>query len=318
MAPLRFLPLVLCSFLGAAACGGDEDELVISVLSPMAVEATVDGRLSDPCYGNKAGASCDPDEVVSVSSITADTPALVDLMPFENQGNPRDRFHFYVVAKQAGQTTIRARASFDDGTVRDAQVPLRIVSIDEIRVGFDCLRREGAPVNAPHLVQQGLSMGVAAAPYGRGEHLEGSIDQLVEAEGLENGTFVAPLRDGVFPIRSRFLGDLGVALESFGPDRITAIVAEWYGEAPVIRQGRPFHTDLYLRIGDAIPCHAGPGSLNTGTPAICTGPVGETTWTTKTLDRIFTTAVSAGTCQLTISPTGGSRTYDVSFEVAFE
>jgi hypothetical protein len=315
---VRGLTVIGLAVVAGVGCSGDEDEFSIMLPTPMALEATGEGSLVDPCYPSKFATRCDPDQIASVTSVVAENPKIVDVTPRENADNAWDRFRLHLVARQAGQTTIRARAKFDDGTDREARSALRIVAVDEVRVGFNCLRHDGAPVDAPHLVQQGLSTAVGAAPYGGGEQLQGSLTQLIEAEGLTEGTFVAPPRDGVFPIRSRFVGDLGVALESFGPDRITTIFADWYGETPTMRVNRAFQVDLYLKVGDAVPCHAGAGTITTSTPAVCAGRNGETTWTSEKLDAIFPTALAAGTCQLAISPTGGTRTYDVSFEVAFD
>jgi hypothetical protein len=315
---LRRLPLLVLLSLGGTGCRGDEDELSISLLSPMAVESTGDGRILDPCSGHKAGGACDHDEIVSVISIAADDPSIVEVTPYDNVGNPADRHHFRIATLRGGRTSLRARAKFDDGTERDARAALHVIPIDEVRVGFNCLRHKDAPVDAPHLVRQGLSIDVGAAPFGAGHALHGSVPDLIEAEGLENGTFVAPPRDGVFPIRSRFVVDLGVALESFGPDRISSVFADFYGEVPTMRPNRAFSVDVYVTVGDAIPCHAGPGTVTASSQTICAGPEEEVTWNLESLDDVFLTALGEGTCRLSVVPTGATREHEVSFEVSFD
>jgi hypothetical protein len=301
---------VLCVAAIVAGCGGKDDEFEISVLSPLPVEAFIPASMGDPCSG--VGLSgCEFESITRVDLLKVDDPSIAEVeLRGDEPGEKRPRFN--VRALREGRTTIRAKATFDDGSRRETSAELRVLAIDRIEVTLGCIGVANAGVTAHHLVRWGESVGLTLNLFGRGERLPDVIPDAVEVEGLDQRTFTAPAREATLPLASRFVASTGVIFETFGPERITDLVLTPSDILP--RPGKRVSVSGALRVGDASPCAAGPVDVTTATPSICMGPDGESDWSLEDADFYSVTALSEGRCTLQITPVGGA-TLDVGFDL---
>ena len=294
----------------AFGCWGDETELAIRLPSlPVAsgTSATFDVRnthVASKIHG--------PPGLERVDSISLDDTAMATVRPSDKESHSRI-IYFELDALRPGDTTIRARGTFDDGTHDRATATLRVREIDEVKLMF-----RGCPESAtdPQLIQRGKTIEFDATLWGGGEELSGdrtpAMLEVEHASFLPAGfwRFVAPEEDSEFVVESPLLGKTLLTLETFGPERITGVGLG----AIVVVGGTSYRAELLPEIEGRIPCQVGPFSVTTATPEICLGDLGKETWEVAEA-ALVVAPVLAGTCRLKLTPVGASIESEVEFEV---
>jgi hypothetical protein len=293
---------------------GDDYYLIVDLYPHLAVDGRDQGSVGAYCdrpYRLPGGCSI---PVTSIDSLTSDDPSVaeVTLEPPEYEG---DRWAFTVRGLRPGATSVRVKATLDDGSKTDGETVVNVQAIDEIRAGLWC---NDPRENAPELVQWGRQQHVGAAAFGHGRQLHGEPSDLVEAEGLDGSTFTAPTRDTTITVRSRYVEDFELVLESFGPERVTGFEVSWSHGSPTVRLGKRFSLDGYALVGGRIPCEMGPVALTTLTPEICLGPDGELEWEREDVGFILPTAVGEGSCRLELRAVGGTQATEVAFDLRLD
>jgi hypothetical protein len=294
----------------------DPDKITMSIDSPetMAAETTYKARVDNTCSGTKFGGVCNGATVTSIDSMQVADESVASVTPLAVEDN--GLIYFELRALKAGSTTISVKATFSVGSVVSGSKGLRVVAVDEVRVTFPACR---ADANAPELVQQGKTIGFEAQLFGGSRQLAGSAPNFVEAEGVQDVPdglsttfeFTAPLRDAQIPLESRFVNDVGVTFESFGPERITAIVADSPDSTKALKKGQGFYLKAHAQVGNRIPCDVGSAQTTTLTPLVCLGPQDDEVWQTESADTFYASAVGSGLCRLHIALDGSTLETDI-------
>lgn len=286
----------------------------MTIVAPgdLAVEGKTVIRVHNSCHGKFGGGPCDESPVREVKELEVADPTIASLKPI---GGKNGRTEFELTGLRPGKTTLRARATFANGEEHQTTTDLHVIAIDRIEIAFwSC--REGV---LPNLVPLGEISRFDAIAYGNGRILAGKVPNLVVAEGVTQLSpdapyvFQAPSSEAKLPLESRFVDDIGIVFDVFGPERITRIDVET-PDPEEVANGR-FTLGVVPFVNDRIPCLSGVISVTTATPAVCASIEGETTWQADDSGFLMRTT-SNGSCRLSFSPVGGSLTQEFEFPVA--
>lgn len=322
---MKSLPLLLWPALGVlvGACQNDGAHLNISG-EPMAVDSYLPFEVIDSCSGGGKINFCTTEQLVTLDSFAVEDPLVAEIIPAANvpPGLLSSTVTRAIHGLAPGKTTVRATATFDDGSVREATAKLDVAAISRATLETSCepgAEREN--VLPPDQLASFTVYFFAGAVRLVGQ-LDRPIDYDMSLAMLMRGfpsTFSHPFfwRTPATPLRlkvtSRLDPRFSSVLDVYGPERVTQVeVAGLSGPPPyfISSFGGAFLLGAKVKVDGKRPCgsHA-LVAATTLTPAICTGPpdvAGQTSWTSATADRISFSPVAEGTCRLSLGVVGGA------------
>jgi hypothetical protein len=108
-------------------------------------------------------------------------------------------------------------------------------------------------------------------------------------------------------LRSSLDPNFSAKLENYGPAQVTNVVP--YADLlppTVMDPGRQLVIQVADDVGGARACHGLPVMAKTETPDVCRGPNGELVWSESGGSGTSFTAISEGSCRLSVGVVGGS------------
>jgi hypothetical protein len=309
--------VVLFTFLTlvTAGCVGDKSES-IRLPSTLAVGAYGELVFGDSCSGSKADL-CFNDKVESVEAMTVVPPQPLEILPASEV--PTDLLELwgykgdYVVHGLApGHTTVCVQAKYSDGTHRKACAGVDVGAIARVALQLSCEITVGNATPAP-LVVPGRALQFQVQLFAAdGSALGGVFSHPIEDGQLLSGGvpmtyfWASPAAGGSLTLRSSLDPNFIAKLETYGPAQVTNVVV--YADLlppTVLGVGRQLEIQVAEDVGGARSCQGLPVMAKTETPDVCRGPNGELVWSESGGSGTSFTAVSEGSCRLSVGVVGG-------------
>ena len=321
----------------ASACGKDAEinapsgTLAVGAYSPLSWDDTC--KLQ--ALGGKIPAppTCIPHVATEVIDLSSSDPSVARVVaasdvPLDDAATAG----YYVLGTGPGQATLTFKARFDDGSVRQATATLQVRVPDTIRIRAIC--SDGYPVSNI-VLPAGDQISFTVEIYAGTEQLVGWLPNAVTGDGVMLGNassgdsqrpFVwqSPVTPAVVQLRSAYVSNVIGSLTAFTQAQVTDIGMQVYRTE--YRKAFPESERVNGQAGVSVPttvivdgqpsCSALPVELYSATPAICTGPDGETDWGTNSWGGDVSVH-GEGTCVLSASMQGRPIVATQSFPVFF-
>ena len=268
--------------------------------------------------------NCNSD-VSEVLELSSSDPSVVEIIDGKDHpAGSSAQYDHYLLGKSPGQSVIRFKGRFDDGSTREASTTVHVKMPDRLKVAPSCTE-ESSTTNLLTLV--GTQESFFLEIYAGTESLAGWLPGAVTADGLTQEYFdvddrnpyhwQAPSTPVVLQLQSAWALSIEGTLTAFGPDQVTDMTAS----GSVFQRGAftepgDFGISTHIRVQGQRTCQELPVELHSSTPAVCSGPAGETTWPGATGGG--GAAVHAeGLCTLGFSMPGGPTLTTDNFPMFF-
>jgi hypothetical protein len=302
--------------LVTASCIGDKSES-IGVPSTLAVGAYGELTFGDSCTGSKVDL-CFNDTVESVDAITVVPPQPLEVLPAGQV--PADLLQLwaykgdYVAHGLApGHATVCVQARYSDGTHRKACAQVDVEAVARVALEFSCGTTVGNATPAPLVVPGSALQFWVRLFAANGTALGGVFTHPIDDGQLLAGGepmayyWVSPTGGGSLTLTSSLDPNFTSTLEIYGPAQVTNVVA--YADLlppTILAPGRQIEIQVAEDVGDLRTCQGLPVTAKTETPEVCRGPNGEMAWSESGGSGTSFTAVSEGSCRLSLGIVGGS------------
>lgn len=318
--------LALMAVIGAtlAACHNGDASLV-GPDRPLAIGAYHSLVFGDACKagGGKGPSFCTTELITQILESRSEDPNVAEIIPGTDHPEGNLATHqFYVLGKASGQTSLVFRGMFDDGSVRESRIGIRVEAPDTFEVA-DCR----LPASTNLLVSVGDAETWELQMFAGSHQLAGWLPGAVTADGLAEKfndsdttpyVWQAPATPVVVDVQSSILPDVNVTLTAFGPGQVTGIDLE-ADNAPspaAFTEPGDFFVATKVRVQGQAPCRPLPVALHSSTPSICSGPAGESVW--QVIPGSNDVVVHAeGNCVLGVSMPGGQVLNTKTFPIFF-
>jgi hypothetical protein len=315
-------------FLGAtlAACH-NHDSSLSGPDKPLAVGAYHSLVFGDACAaggGGKGPSFCTTELITQLLESRSEDSSVAEVVP--GSQHPKADLaarQFYVVGRAVGETSLVFKGMFDDGSVRESRIAVRVEAPDTFKVA-DC--RQPASTNL--LVSVGDAETFELQMFSGSQQLSGWLPGAVTADGLteeftDSDTmpyeWQAPATPEIVDLQSSILPDLAVTLTAFGPGQVTEIDLE-SANAPspaAFTEPGNFFLTAQVRVQGQAPCRPHAVELHSSTPSICSGPSGESVWQVDDAGSALVAVHAEGSCVLGVGLPGGpvlsTRTFPIFF-----
>jgi hypothetical protein len=308
--------LAICASLGlaAAACIGDKTEY-LQVESPLAVGSYGGLLFGDMCPGSKADL-CSNDTVQSIDAFTVDPPGALEILPAS--AVPSDLLAVwlysgaYVLQGLApGDVTVCVKAHYSDGSDRKACQPVTVKAIAHVAASLQCDPAVDGAKPGP-LVPPGTTLPFNIELFAAdGSQVSGAllhpIDETQLTVGLGSYRWMSPAAGGTLTLSSPLDPAFAETLGTYGPTEVDGVFAAGDLVPPtILTPGRQQWIQVAANVGGVRACVGLPVSAKTETPDVCLGPNGELAWSEVAGSITSFTAVTEGSCRLSVGVTGGS------------
>jgi hypothetical protein len=238
----------------------------------------------------------------------------------------------YVVGTGPGQATLTLKARFDDGSIRQATATIQVKATDSIKIRAIC--SDGYPVSDV-VLPVGDQISFTVELYAGTDPLVGLLPNAVTGDGValkvksfgdSPRPFVwqAPATPAVVQLQSAYVSKVIGSLTAFTQAQVTDIGMQVYREdyrnafteSERERGQGGLSLPTTVIVDGKASCAALPVELYSATPAICTGPNGETDWGTSPWGGEVSVH-GEGTCVLSASMQGRPIVAAKSFPVFF-
>jgi hypothetical protein len=315
------------SLLPVATLGacGNHDSILIGPDKPLAIGAYHSLSFGDACVatGGKDPSFCTTEVVTQLLESRSDDASIAEVVPAsEHPMADRAAHEFYVLGKGAGQTSVVFKGMFDDGSVRESRIAVRVEPPDTFEIS-DCRR----PGSSNLLVSVGDTDTFELQMSSRGQQLSGWLPGAVTADGLADAfmdsdampyEWQAPATPGVVDVQSSILPNLPLTLTAFGPAQVTGIDLEpaFSPSREAFTQPGVFEVATKVHVQGQAPCRPQTVEVHSTTPSICSGTSGESTWQMDSGTGLV--AVHAeGSCVLEASVPAGQVLSTQTFPIFF-
>ena len=320
----RTLHLVaLAAGVSFIACR-DDGAYVGGVNGALAVGAYHSLGFGDACSGGGKINFCSTERVTEVLELRSEHPDIVELLP--QASHPRAdvaKSPYYILGKKPGEASLTFKARFDDGSVRAASVVVQVKAPDAARLSYSCGGTDATNI----LLSLGDKGQFEVELLSANEKLVGWLPGAVAGEGLtdvsadSDATYYewqAPAVAGVQNLQPGVVRKVAGTMTAFGPGQVTSIdlKSRNEGSPAAFSTGGSFYVNTSIRVQGQSPCQSLPVELHSQTPAICTGPAGETVWMGDTYGGAAT-VYAEGNCVLGVSMPGGPVLTTKTFPMFF-
>ena len=296
-----------------AACHNHESSL-LGPQRPLAVGAYHSLVFGDACAEatDKFFTNfCTTEHVTDILQARSDAPTIADVILGTDHPRADVATHkFYVVGKGAGRTSLVFKGMFDDGSVRESKIDIRVEAVDALKL-VEC----NQPPADSLLVIVGRDESFELAMFAGSDQLAGWLPDAASADGLvqqfmdsDSMPYVwqAPATSVVEQVQSPIVPHAGLTLTAFSPGQVTAIDLTVPSPVAVTAPG-DYNLNLatQVRVEGQTPCVSLPVELHSSTPAICSGRSGESVWQVEGGVQGYAVVHAEGTCVLGVSLPGG-------------
>jgi hypothetical protein len=296
-----------------AASSPSPVSIAIGAFHPMTIE--------DACPGGQGKLDfCQREKLVRIDQVRVSPAGVVEVHPVSDVPSAmrQSGVDWVLLGVGAGRAAVTIEGTFDDGSRRSAHIEVTAARAQRAVPMIRCLSGS-TPIRFPIGDSVRFHLKLLSAS---GTELAGAVPDALTGPGLSpvpalratTYDWRAPESSGDVTFTSRGLPGFRLVLGSYQPADVT-IVGGTIDRAQVPNNGRLMvHLNSTVR-GEA-PCAFYPFAVTTQTPAVCTGPNGETSFVTGTNGDAIVRPVTSGTCRLNVSVVGGSASKEI--EVAYE
>jgi hypothetical protein len=302
--------MVILAVAAAASCGngavvgGPQGTLAVGAYFPLGYGddcATQNGKLPPLCISHY---------VTELLELSSSDPSVAEVVAGQDvpSGAVAALYPNYVLGKGHGQATLKFKARFNDGSVRQASTTVRVASPDSLSMIAVC--DDGSSVTNL-LAGLGAQEQFSLLIYASTEELVGWLPDAVTADGVTqvyddwgNNPYVwqVPATPAVLQLQSAIVAKVTGTLTAFGPEQVTDIA---------LRPSSDTYRDAFTAPGDFTVSHTVlvngqpicrplPVELHAMTPAVCSEPAVSVAWSG---DKYGTpaTAHAEGLCTVGVS-----------------
>jgi hypothetical protein len=259
----------------------------------------------------------------TITSTSVSDPTVARILsqtetPAELWNNAAASDTIYLQGLKAGRTNLSAHADFSDGSHRSATATVAVKSIDALAPVTDC----DGPVDLPLRTFPGDALMFEAALTNAGERLAGYIPGAIVGNGIVCGpgehvlladlstvticAWTAPATGGSTTLSSPLLPAFSAHLDIYAPADVTGIGIEpGFGEEFGVVGNSP-GIKTYVKLAQGRPCKSMPVQAMTKSPSICTGPNGETEWSSDSNHFVDYLGTAVGDCVLALGAAGAA------------
>ncbi|MGC4094871.1 MAG: hypothetical protein QM756_44530 [Polyangiaceae bacterium] len=308
---------VVVAALSLNACLEHDDNASLGGVesSALAVGAFVGLSPGDACRGGGKINFCSSEELVAIEELSSRDPSVVEIvasadMPFTISTAP-----FFAHGMKPGKATIDFRGSFDDGSVRSTSVELEVRAVDKVVLRNDCLGLGSTSL----VTLPGAEGGFHVDLLGGGATLSGfhpNAVTLIDGLTLQpttSATYIwqAPDAPTTIALRSPLFSGVVGTLKAYGPSDVAKLTLEPLNGAPVVATalGQDFYVESTQLVTGIAPCKELPIIFKSDTPAVCSGPHGESVFSANEGSRGLVKVNAEGVCTLRGS-VDGERFFD--------
>jgi hypothetical protein len=306
-APLAFFAVALPD------CQSDGEARLQATMHgmPLAVGAYQSLRYGDACSGGGKISFCGSDRLVTLDELSSQNPEVAQIVLAADSPAANDAASRFIFGVAPGKATLTFRGTFDDGSVRSAELELEVKQADRAVMSTSCTGTKTSEV----ITRPGGGAYFDVALFDHGTELAGfHPDAVVPMEGVTRSTAVdsvnrftwtAPLEAGVFDVLSGLQpGRLGT-LRAYGPSDVSDIVVDSpNGTSLNTWQLGRTRISATTKVRGVVPCDVSPVVFRTETPAVCSGPDGAETWPGEDEHGGFVEMNGEGTCRVSGSADG--------------
>jgi hypothetical protein len=320
--------LLTLTAVGAVAACNNTGASVGGLSGALAVGAYHSVRYGDGCSGGGKINFCTTEQVTEVLELSSSDPTTVEVLPGGSHPRPdMAKSPYYVLGRKAGESSLVFKGRFDDGTVRADSVVVEVKAATLGKVDFINCGVGQATSSTNVLTRLGEADDFELPIFAGTEQLVGWLPGAVTGEGVTDisgdgdgnlYTWQAPLVPGVQKLQPGTVPKVTGTLIAYGPEQVTAIdvASRDLGYPAAFLKPGDFYVDTRVRLNGEFTCDQFSVELHSSTPAICSGPAGETVWPGDEYGG--KAAVHAeGTCTLGVSLAGGKVLTTKSFPMFF-
>jgi hypothetical protein len=299
----------------------------------LAVGAYVRLTFGDACNGEGGSGKvpipnfCSSESVTEVLELSSSDPSVVVIITgVDDPRGANGPISNTMVGKNPGQSILTFKGRFSDGTVRQATATVRVKAPDSIKLVAGC----GGPPATNLLALVGTQATFDLEIYAGSEKLVGWLPNAATADGVtqgdgssdgNHGAWQAPSTPMVLQLQSAVVSKVTGTLTAFGPDQVTGITLESITDdlvrAAYTQSGDYFYVSTSILVQGQSPCNYLPVEIHSSTPAVCSGPAGETVWPGDDSGGGKTVVHAEGDCTLGVSMPGGPVLATKSFPIFF-
>jgi hypothetical protein len=311
---VKGLVLLPCLAFGLADCKSDDEARLQGPAggTPLAVGAYEPLRFGDACAGGGKINFCSSETVVSVDQLTSEDPAIARIVLAADVPATFFNATHFVQGVAPGFAMLHFRGTFDDGSVRSADLQVEVRRVDRTVLASHCGTDDET---AEVLTLPSGSGSFDVKLFGRAVELAGwhpnAIEPLagVEPIGSSYGRnaflWTAPAEPVVIDVRSGILAAKVGILRAYGPADVTDIVVSSpNGDSLTGQPGDRARIGATTKVRGHAPCDVPTVVFKTETPTVCSGPDGAETWRADNEYGGFLTLNAEGSCRVSASADG--------------
>jgi len=317
LAPPLAVTLVAC---------GDHQAKLFGPQHPLAVGAYHSLAFGDACAGPPGYVFCTTELVTQLLESGSDDPTVADVIAGKDHPQGDLALHdYYVLGKKPGETSLVFKGMFDDGSVREDRISVRVESPDTLRVATGC----GVTPSTNVLVNVGNDDGFSLEMLAGKDQLDGWLPGALTADGLTDVfndddrifyDWQAPATPTVVQPQTSIAAKVDGTLTAYDPDQVTEIDLTSSNTLPAtfLEPGN-FYLSTQVHVHGQTPCsgHGLPVELHSSTPAICSGPSGEAVWEDDSEFGGQAVVHAEGQCVLAAGMPGGPTLTTQTFPIFF-
>jgi hypothetical protein len=278
---------------------------------PLAVGAYHSLSYGDPCAGAGRFSFCGSDALLSVDELSSKDPEIAQIVLAEDAPIEATSATHFVFGVAPGKATLHFRGTFDDGSVRSADLELEVIEADRSTLRTTCAGVELAEVLTLPSTEASFEVKLFA---GSTELAGFHPDAMAPMDGVTPETlgdsqnwfmWAAPPEPAVVEVSSGFLsGPVGL-LRSYAASEVSDIVVTSPNGNSLVRWvPGSVGIQATTTVGAVVPCTVAPVTFKTETPAVCSGPDGAETWLAETKYGGFVEMNAEGVCRISAAADG--------------
>jgi hypothetical protein len=294
-------------------CKSDDEARLQATLHgrPLAVGAYQRLSYGDACAGGGKVNVCSTERLVSVDEITSENPDIAAIVLPQDAPVAGTGVTHYVRGVSRGKTTLRFLGTFDDGSVRSAELEIEVRQANRVTVSTRCNGTEGTEV----VTKPGGSGFFEVQLFDHVTLLAGlHPDAVVPMSGVTRSTafdsqntftWTAPAEPAVEDVLSGVVPRPIGTLRAYGPADVSDVVVDSpNGTSLVTWSAGATRIDATVKVRGVVPCDVAPVVFRTETPEVCSGPDGALTWPGEDEWGGFVEMNAEGMCRVRASVDG--------------
>jgi hypothetical protein len=278
---------------------------------PLAVGAYQSLRYGDACVGGGKVSFCGSERLVSLDELSSRDPGVVAIVLAADAPLASNTTTHFMFGVAPGTATLVFRGTFDDGSVRSAELEVQVRKADRVTMSTSCTGTETSRV----VTKPGGEAYFDVKLFDRATELAGlHPDAVVSTVDLTRSTafdsenkftWTAPPEPGSVDVRSGVVAARVGTLLAYGPADVSDITVDSSnGSSLATWKGGSTRIDATTKVGGVVPCDVAPVVFRTETPDVCSGPDGAASWAGEDEYGGFVEMNAEGICRVSASSDG--------------